>query len=129
MKEHAERDLSRRERQIMDIVYARGKASATEVMRELPDAPTKPAVRRMLTILEDRGHLRHAKKGREFIYAPVRPRLQAGRSALRRVLATFFDGSLEKAVTFHLSDPKSDLSDQELRQLADLIRGARKKEK
>ena len=127
MNEPADLNLSRRERQIMDIIYARGEASATDVLNDMPDPPTRPAVRTMLRILEEKGHLVHKKKSREFIYQPTRARTRAGLSALRRVVQTFFEGSLEKAMAVHLSDPKSDLSEDELKRLADLIRQARKK--
>ena len=98
------KELSRRERQIMDAVYARGEASATEVWQDLHDPPSHTAVRTLLRILEEKGHLRHKKQGRRFIYRPTRPRGRAGRSALKGVLETFFDGSLEKAVAAHLAD-------------------------
>jgi BlaI family transcriptional regulator, penicillinase repressor len=127
MSEPADLNLSRRERQIMDIVYARGEASASDVLNDMPDPPTRTAVRTMLRILEEKGHLAHKKKGREFIYQPTRARTRAGLSALRRVVQTFFEGSLEKAVAVHLSDPKSELSGDELKRLADLIRQARRK--
>ena len=123
----AEEHLSRRERQIMDIVYARGEASAAEVLAALPDPPSKTAVRTLLRILEEKGHLRHKQEGLKYVYQPSRPRGHAGRSALRRVLDTFFDGSLEKAVAAHLGDAASDLSADELARLADLIHQARKK--
>ncbi len=115
-------ELSRRERQIMDVVYALGHATVTEVWRGLPDAPSRTTVRTLLRILEEKGHLRHREQGREFVYRAVRPRLRAGRSALRRVLETFFDGSLEQAVAAHLADPSSQLSDEEAERLAELIR-------
>jgi predicted transcriptional regulator len=83
----------------------------------------------MLRILEEKGRLRHSKRGRQFVYRPTRPRGRAGRSALQGVLATFFDGSLEKAVAAHLSDPTARPSPDELQRLARLIRQARKKEK
>ena len=121
--------LSRRERQIMDIVYARGEASATHVLNELPNPPSRASVRTMLRILEERGHLKHYKKSREFIYQPIRPRKRAGQSALRRVLSTFFDGSLEQAVVAHLGDSAAELSTKELNRLAKLIRQAGKKGK
>jgi predicted transcriptional regulator len=127
MSEPADLHLSRRERQIMDVVYGRGEASATDVLAGLPDPPTRTAVRTMLRILEEKGHLAHKKKCREFIYVPTRPRTRAGLSALRRVVQTFFEGSLEKAVAVHLADPKSNLSDDELKRLGDLIRQARSK--
>ena len=121
--------LSRRERQIMDIVYARGEASATHVLNELPNPPSRASVRTMLRILEERGNLKHYKKSREFIYQPTRPRRRAGQSALRRVLSTFFDGSLEQAVVAHLGDSAAELSTEELNRLAKLIRQAGKKGK
>ena len=119
--------LSRRERQIMDILYARGAASATEVLELLEDPPTRTSVRTILGILEAKGHVRHKKVGREFVYAPLRPRDRAGRSALRRVLATFFEGSFEKAVAAHLADRKAGLSDDELQRLSGMIANARKR--
>jgi predicted transcriptional regulator len=122
-----EEHLSRRERQIMDIVYARGEASAADVLAALPDPPGKTAVRTLLRILEDKGHLRHRQDGQTYLYRPSRSRGHAGRSALRRVLSTFFDGSLEKAVAAHLGDSASELSDAELARLADLVNQARQK--
>lgn len=125
MDEHT--SLSRRERQIMDIVYARGEASATEVLADLADAPGRTAVRTLMRILEHKGHLKHHKQGRQFVYRPTRPRSRAGRSALTRVLQIFFDGSLEKAVAAHLTGPDAELSDDELKHLLRLIRQARSK--
>ena len=113
----------------MDIVYARQKASATDVLGELPDPPSRASVRTLLRILEDRGHLTHTKRGREFIYQPVRPRRRAGQSAMRRVVSTFFGGSLEKAVAAHLSDSAAELTQKELQRLAELIRKAKTKGK
>ena len=121
--------LSRREREIMDIVYARGQASATDVLGDMPDLLTRASVRTMLRILEEKGHLRHKKKGREFIYQPMKARKQAGQSAMRRVLKTFFDGSLEKAVAAHMADPGAQLSASELKRLGELIRQVQKKGK
>ncbi|GMU22496.1 MAG: BlaI family transcriptional regulator [Phycisphaerae bacterium] len=128
MSESPDLHLSRRERQIMDIIYARGQASASEVVEDLPDPPTRTAVRTLLRILEDKGHLKHNKRGREFIYQPVRPRSRAAQSALRRVLRTFFAGSLEKALVVHLADPSAELSAEELKRLAELIEEARRKQ-
>jgi len=119
-------DLSRRERQIMDIIYSRGRASVADVMSELPDPPTYSAVRALLRVLEEKGHLKHKKDGARYIYLPTRQRHNAGRSALRRVLQTFYDGSTEKAVAalLHVSDSK--LSLEELDRLSRLIEEARK---
>ena len=119
--------LSRRERQIMDVVYAGGEASAAVVVERLPDPPTRTAVRTLLRILEEKGHLKHRKQGREFIYQPTRARHRAGRSALRGVLATFFEGSLEKAVAAHLADPAAEPTPEELKRLSRLIRDAKKR--
>src|SRR5947207_3066038 len=112
--------LSRRERQIMDIIYGRGGATALEVVSSLPDPPSKTAVRTLMRILEEKGHLKHVQRGREFVYQPTQPRLRAGRSAFQRVLKTFFDGSLEKAVAAHLAGSASNLSADELERLANL---------
>jgi predicted transcriptional regulator len=113
--------LSRRERQIMDILYQRGQAAAAEVLEELPDPPSYSAVRAMLRILEEKGHLKHKQQGNRYIYLPTVPRDRARRSALQRVLQTFFDGSTEQAVAtlLDLSAPK--LSDADLDRLANLI--------
>jgi predicted transcriptional regulator len=124
-----EESLSRRERQIMDVVYARGEATAVDVLGGLPDPPTKTAVRTLLRILEEKGHLTHRQEGLTYVYRASRPRGRAGRSALRRVLETFFDGSLEKAVAAHLGDAATELSNEELNRLADLIDQARNKGK
>jgi predicted transcriptional regulator len=121
--------LSRRERQIMDVVYAKGEATATDVLDNLPDAPTRTAIRTLLRILEDKGHLVHTKRAREFVYHPIRPRERAGQSALGRVLQTFFEGSLEKAVAAHLADPGAEISAEELRRLSSLINQAKRKDK
>lgn len=118
--------LSRREQQIMDIVYARGEASAAEIHADLPDPPSYSAVRALLAILMEKGHLKHRSEKGRYIYAPTRRRAQAGRSALRRVLDTFFDGSLEKAVAALLAGADAKLSEEELKRLAQLIQEARK---
>ena len=121
--------LSRRERQIMDIVYAKGQASAVEVMAELPDPPGKTAVRTLLRILEEKGHLAHEQVGQTYVFRPVRLREQAGPSAFRRVLDVFFSGSLEQAVAAHLGEAAEELDDTELKRLAGLIQQARKARK
>jgi predicted transcriptional regulator len=118
--------LSRRERQIMDIVYARGEASAAVVHTALPDPPSYSAVRALLAILVEKGHLKHRSEQGRYIYAPTRRRAQVGRSALRRVLDTFFEGSLEKAVAALLQGADAKLSEEELQRLGQLIQQARK---
>jgi BlaI family penicillinase repressor len=121
--------LSRRERQIMDAVYAKGEATATEVLAVMPDPPTRTAVRTFLRILEGKGHLKHIKRGREFVYQPVHSHDSAGKSAFGRAIRTFFDGSLERAVAAYLGDPKAEVAPDELRRLSALIKQARRKEK
>jgi predicted transcriptional regulator len=121
--------LSRRERQIMDIIYTHGEATIAEILAELPDPPARGAMGRMIRILEDKGHLRHTQKGREFVFRPTVSRQQIGPSAMRRVVDTFFGGSLRQAVAAHLAQGDSDISDDELKRLAELIRQARSKEK
>ena len=119
-------ELSRRERQIMDVIYRLERASAAQVVAELPDPPSYSAVRALLRILEEKGHLRHVEEGGKYVYQPTRPREHAGRSALRRVLRTFFDNSAEKAVAALLDLSDADLSPEELDRLAKLIEQARK---
>jgi predicted transcriptional regulator len=117
--------LSRRERQIMDIIYAHGEAPISDILKELPDPPARGALGRLIRILEDKGHLKHYQKGREYIFQPTVSRQKAGPSAMRRVVDTFFGGSLRQAVAAHLAQQDTDISDDELNRLADLIRQAR----
>jgi len=124
-----DKTLSRREREIMNIVYARGRATAAEVRAELSERPSATAVRTMLRILEEKGRLTHVKRGRAHVYRPTAPRRRAGQRALSGVLRTFFDGSLEEAVAAHLADPRSRPSSEELQRLGRLIAEARVKEK
>ncbi|MGI9242439.1 MAG: BlaI/MecI/CopY family transcriptional regulator [Verrucomicrobiales bacterium] len=117
----ASSDLSRRERQIMDLLYAKGEASVLEIQAELPEAPTSMAVRRMMHILEEKGAIMRRKEGREFIYRPKQARKRAGSKALKHVLETFFEGSLEQALATHLGDRRSKMSDREVERLMELI--------
>ena len=119
--------LSKRERQIMELIYARGQATAVDVVAAMSDAPTHTAVRTLLRILVRKGHLGHHKQGREFVYTPTRPRGQVARSALRRLLETFFDNSIERAVASYIADPKTRLSDEEIGRLTHLIEQARRR--
>ena len=124
MKRTAHSDLSRRERQIIDILYANGRSTAAEVQAVLPDPPSYSAVRAMLRILEEKGHVRHEQDGPRYVYVPTVARDNAKRSALHHVLQTFFDGSAEKAISALLDDT-SKLSDAELDRLARMIDRAR----
>ncbi len=118
--------LSRRERQIMDIVYAQGEASAAGVQSALPDPPSYSAVRALLAILVNKGHLKYRSEQGRYIYVPTRRRAQVGCSTLRRVLDTFFEGSLEKAVAALLQGSDAKISEEELQRLGRLIQQARK---
>jgi BlaI family penicillinase repressor len=118
--------LSRRERQIMDILFRRGRATAAEVMDALPDEPTYSTVRTQLRVLERKGHVRHEQEGLRFVYMPVVARHAARKSALRHVVETFFDGSPEKAVAALLGGEAARLSGEQLDRIAELIAKARK---
>jgi predicted transcriptional regulator len=118
--------LSKRETQIMDILYARGAATATDVMADMPDRPSRAAVRTFLRILEVKGHITHRREGRHFIFKPTRARRQVGQSSLRRVLNVFFGGSMEQAVAAYLAEQNGDYKPDELEKLAALIAKARK---
>lgn len=118
--------LSRRERQIMDIVYALGQATAAQIREAMPDAPGYSAVRAMLRILEEKGHLRHEIDRTRYVYVPIKARGQAARSMLSQVVQTFFGGSVEQTVATLLSAPETKLSSEELERLSTLIEKARK---
>jgi predicted transcriptional regulator len=117
--------LSRRERQIMDVIYRHGKVTAAEVLAELPEPPSYSAVRAMLRLLEEKGHVRHEQDGPRYVYLPTVNRDKARRSAMRHLVRTFFDGSTEDAVAALLQNDNG-LSEDELERLSRLIDGARK---
>jgi predicted transcriptional regulator len=118
--------LSRREQQIMDIIYSRGQASATEVLENLPAPPSYSAVRALLRVLEEKGHLRHKQDGQRYVYSPTVARERVKRSALKRVLQTFFDDSAEDAIVALLDISQERLSDAELKRMENLIKQARR---
>ena len=118
--------LTRRERQIMDIIYRLGRATAHEVLEHLPDAPSYSAVRALLRLLEERGHVRHVQEGPKYVYLPAVARNSARKSALAHVVRTFFDGSVEQAVATLVDSSRAKLSREELDRLADLIDKAKK---
>ena len=118
--------LSRRERQIMDILYRRGRAAANEVMAELPGEPNYSTVRTQLRVLEGKGHVRHEEQGLRYVYMPTVPRHAVCQPALRHLIETFFEGSAEKMLSTLLGSEGSKLSDEELERLAQLIEKARK---
>ncbi len=119
--------LTRRERQIMDVLFSRSEATVNQVMEALPDPPTAMAVRRMMHILEEKGYLKRREQGREVVYMPKESRDKAGRSAFEKVLETFFGGSLEEALSAHLLSRKDTVTREERVRLMELI-GQTKKE-
>jgi predicted transcriptional regulator len=114
--------LTRRERQIMDILYRRGRATAGEVMEELSGDPNYSTVRTQLRVLEEKGHVHHEEQGLRYVYAPAVPRSSARKSALRHLVDTFFDGSAEGAVAAILGGEGAKLSDEQLDRIADLVK-------
>ena len=121
--------LSRRERQIMDILYQLGRATAAEVGKALPGEPSDSTVRTQLRVLESKGHIRHEEDGQRYVYLPVVPRRVVSKSALKHVVNTFFDGSIEKVVAALLGPDGSKLSDEELERIAGIVARAKAEEK
>jgi predicted transcriptional regulator len=121
MSRGPQNELSRRERQVMSLIYAEKSASARDLLLEIPAPPSYSAVRSILNILEHKGLLRHRKIGKKYVYYPTIPREKAMRSALGHLLRTYFDNSVEKAVTAILETSAEDLSDETLGNLAKLI--------
>lgn len=119
--------LSNRERQIMDILYREGEATAAFIQSELPDPPSYSAVRATLRILEDKGQVRHEQDGPRYVFRPAVGREKAKRTAVRHLVQTFFDGSTESAVATLLDESSSKLSESELARLAELIEAAKEK--
>ena len=118
--------LSRRERQILDILYAHDGASVATVQQELPEAPTDMAVRRLLHILEEKGHVKREKAARGFRYLPTQPKKQAGARALQHVLDTFFEGAVDQAVATHLMKKNVKITPEQLENLQQLVEQAEK---
>jgi len=117
--------LSRRERQIMDVLHARRRATAAEVLAALPDPPGNSAVRALLRILEEKGHVKHCREGARYVYLPRWSREIARRSALKRVVATFFQGSVTQAMAALLETADTELSDAQLAKLQQIINQAK----
>lgn len=126
MSQETHLHLSRRERQIMDIIYGRGSATAAEVLKGLPDPPSYSAVRAMLRVLEEKGHLTHEPQKLKYVYKPTVARDKARDSALKRLVQTFFDGSTEKAVLALLDSSEAKLSDEARERLEELVNKTRK---
>jgi predicted transcriptional regulator len=121
--------LSRRERQIMDILYRSGKASASEVRIAMPDPPSYSAVRAMLRVLEEKGHVKHREEGLKYVFTPVVAREKAKRSAVRHVMETFFNGSAEQIVAALLDVSSTSLTREELDRMAEMIEKAKQEGK
>ena len=125
MTTNSHHHLSRRERQIMDIIYQRGQATAAEVQESLPDPPSYSAVRAMLRLLDEKGYLKHEQDGPRYLFKPTLAREKARKSALKQMLETFFDGSTEQAVAALLNLSKTKLSQDELDRLSHMIETAK----
>jgi len=123
---NVEEHLSRRERQIMDVLHSRGNATAAEVLAALPAPPGYSAVRALLRILEQKGHVKHRREGARYVYVPRTSREVARRSALRRVVTTFFQGSVAQAMAALLETADTEVSEEELNRLQELIYKTRK---
>ena len=122
------KDLSRRERQIMQVIFSQGSATAKQIVAEIPDPPSRTAVRTILTILVEKKLLKHKRAGREFVYSPTSSKEKASRGALENVLQTFFGGSIENLIASHFADPKSSHDLESLKRMERMIKEARKKE-
>lgn len=120
-------NLSRRERQIMDLFFQHGPLTANKVIELLPDSPSNATVRTLLRILEDKGQLNHHKEGRQFVYFTVTQHNHAGTSVFKNMLNTFFKGSISDAVANFIDDPDTSISEEELNELEALVRKNKKK--
>ena len=118
--------LTRRERQIMEVVYRKASASVEDIRAEIPDPPGYSAVRVIVNVLERKGHLKHVKRGKRYIYSPTIPRKKAMQGALKRLLDTYFENSLHKAVAAMIELRRKDLSEEDIRQLARAIEESRR---
>jgi len=129
MKKQIFSQLSRRERQIMDVIYRQGEATAAEVHKSIPDPPSYSAVRALLVVLEEKGLVRHKKRGRAYLYLPTISQHQARDSALRHMVKTFFDGSVAgvMAALVNLSDKS--ITDDELTRLEQLVKNTKRKKR
>jgi BlaI family penicillinase repressor len=125
MSKGSHSNLSRRERQIMEVVYRRNGATIAEILAELPNPPSYSAARTTTNILERKGYLRHVRKGKSYRYHPVTPRRKAMQEAIRHLIGTYFDNSLEKAVTAMVTLHGKDLSAEDIARLQEAIRGKR----
>jgi predicted transcriptional regulator len=128
MPKSQHRSLSRRERQMMDILYRRGRATAAEIHQALPDPPTYSAVRAKLRVLEEKGHVRHVEEALRYVYLPTVARDTARKSALRHLVSTFFEGSVERTVAALIDLSAANLAKEDLNRISELIERARKEQ-
>lgn len=119
-------ELSRRERQIMDILYRLERATAGDVLAQLPGQPNYSTVRAQLRVLEEKGHVRHDEQGLRYVYSPMHPRRTVRKTEMKRLIETFFEGSVEKVVAALLDSESARLSEEQLKRLSNLIEKARK---
>jgi BlaI family penicillinase repressor len=119
-------NLTRRERQIMDILYRRSHATAGDVMSDLPGEPSYSTVRAQLRVLEEKGHVRHEEVGLRYVYSPIVPRHQVRQSALKHLVDTFFEGSTHKVVAALLGSEGAKISQEELDRIAELVEKVRR---
>ena len=112
----------------MDVLYSRGHADVLEIQSGLPNPPSGMAIRRMLSILEEKGQLKRRKQGRKFIYQPAQAKAKAGFHALQHVLETFFEGAVDKALALHLARTQTCVTDEQLNRMMELIQDARNRE-
>jgi predicted transcriptional regulator len=118
--------LTKRERQIMDVIYRLGRATASEILDQVPGAPSYSTIRTQLRVLEEKGHLRHEEEGLRYVYSPTLPRHAARRSALKHLVDTFFEGSNAKLMAALLGGDAAKVSDDDLARIAELVAAARK---
>jgi predicted transcriptional regulator len=121
-------NLSRRERQIMELFFQKGNLTAQQLVELLPDQPSNATVRTLLRILEQKGHLTHSKSGRQFVYTTVTKHDSASRNVFKDMLKTFFKGSISNAVATFINDPDTNMTDAELAELEEIVRKAKAKE-
>jgi BlaI family transcriptional regulator, penicillinase repressor len=120
--------LSRREREVMEILFEQGEGTLSDVANRMADPPTRPAMRSILIILIEKGHVMvGGKRGREYVYRPLRQPAREGAAAWRRVLETFFGGSVKRGLAAYLADPAATVSAEELKEIESLIRAARRR--
>jgi predicted transcriptional regulator len=121
--------LSKRERQIMDAIYMLGEATASQVLEHLPERVADASVRKLIRIIEQKGYLKHRREGHSYIYAPIIPKDVASRHAVKHLLQTFFQGNASRAISALLDASEGSLSEEDIAEIAELIRKTEAREK